>query len=122
MKKNNILGLTVAIITASMIFIGCQNTETSSGDSTGSSNGSTVTESSMSDDDNDVQSISGTISDIRDMQFVLEVDDKAYLFSYDSKPEDLDNIKDGDKVKVNYTGELSDVDAFTGSIISIEKE
>ena len=61
MKKNNILGLTVAIITASMIFIGCQNTETSSGDSTGSSNGSTVTESSMSDDDNDVQSISGTI-------------------------------------------------------------
>ena len=28
----------------------------------------------------------------------------------------------GDKVKVTYTGELSEVDAFSGTIVSVEKQ
>ena len=31
------------------------------------------------------------------------------------------DIKEGDEVTVTYTGELSEVDAFTGTIISVEK-
>ena len=38
-----------------------------------------------------------------------------------SAPEGLSDVKEGDEVTVTYTGELSEVDAFTGTIISVEK-
>ena len=31
-------------------------------------------------------------------------------------------LSKGDKVKVTYTGELSEVDAFSGTIVSVEKQ
>lgn len=41
--------------------------------------------------------------------------------TFDTAPEGLSDVKEGDKVTVTYTGELSEVDAFTGTIISVEK-
>ena len=41
--------------------------------------------------------------------------------SLDKKPEGLSEVKDGDEVVVHYTGELSEVDTFTGEILSVEK-
>ena len=41
--------------------------------------------------------------------------------SFDTAPEGLSEVKDGDKVTVTYTGELSVVDPFTGTIVSVQK-
>lgn len=57
------------------------------------------------------------------MSFVV-TDDKgtANMFTFEgNKPTGLDQVKDGDKVTVTYTGKLSEVDAFTGTIKSVEK-
>ena len=39
----------------------------------------------------------------------------------DATPEGLSDVKNGDTVTVTYTGELSEVDAFTGTVISVKK-
>lgn len=57
------------------------------------------------------------------MSFVV-TDDKGTpnMFAFEgNKPTGLDQVKDGDKVTVTYTGKLSEVDAFTGTIKSVEK-
>ena len=46
----------------------------------------------------------------------------SYELSFDAKPQGLENVSVGDKVKVTYTGELSEVDAFSGTIVSVEKQ
>ena len=66
--------------------------------------------------------IVGTISEIRDFAFVVETEDgKANMFVFDEIPQGLDSVKENDKVKVVYTGELSEVDPFEGKVISVEK-
>ena len=46
----------------------------------------------------------------------------AYAFSFETAPEGLENVADGDTVKVTYTGEISEVDPFEGTVISVEKQ
>lgn len=68
-------------------------------------------------------SVSGTICEIKDFMFTVETDSAAYAFSFDPKnpPADLKNVKDGDSVTVTYSGELSEMDVFKGTIVSIKK-
>lgn len=82
-----------------------------------------MAESSMAMDDNmEKNMLKGTISEIKDMQFVLEAEDKkAYVFSFDKKPEGLDAVKDGMMVEVTYTGEVSEVDPFKGEVVSVKE-
>lgn len=64
----------------------------------------------------------GTMEEIKDFMFI--VTDEAgtsYEFSFDTKPDGLDDVKAGDKVQVTYTGEISEVDPFEGTIISVVK-
>lgn len=74
-------------------------------------------------DSSEQSSISGTIDEIKDFMFILTTDDGvSYVLGFDDeKPQGLDSVAAGDKVTVTYTGVLSDVDAFTGTIISVEK-
>ena len=51
----------------------------------------------------------------------IESDKGIYAMTFDTAPEGLSDVKEGDEVTVTYTGELSEVDAFTGTIISVEK-
>ena len=44
-----------------------------------------------------------------------------FVLSFDATPEGLSDVKNGDTVTVTYTGELSEVDAFTGTVISVKK-
>lgn len=56
--------------------------------------------------------------------FMFTVQDSAgifYGFNFDEKPENYDELQDGDQVKVTYTGTISEVDPFEGEILSIEK-
>ena len=65
--------------------------------------------------------ITGKIEEIKDFMFTIENDQGTYAMTFDTAPEGLADVKEGDQVTVTYTGELSEVDAFTGTIISVEK-
>ena len=60
----------------------------------------------------------------KDFMFVVtDDDDVSYQFSIDSSavPEGYDDVAEGDSVTVTYTGTLSEVDPFEGTVISVEK-
>lgn len=67
--------------------------------------------------------MTGTISDIKDFMFTIIADGTDYEFSFeqDQKPDGLSDVKDGDKVTVTYTGTVSEVDAFSGTVLSVKK-
>ena len=90
--------------------------------------------------------MTGTISDIKDFMFTITADGTDYEFSFEQdqkpdganirttlnlyvhpnmgqnqKPDGLSDVKDGDKVTVTYTGTVSEVDAFSGTVLSVKK-
>lgn len=66
--------------------------------------------------------LTGTIDEIKDFMFVItDKNDKPYSFSFEKKPEGLENVSNGDTVTVKYTGTISEVDPFDGEILSVEK-
>lgn len=66
--------------------------------------------------------VSGTFMDKKDFMFtVVGSEGEFYGFNFDEEPENYDEFENGDQVKVVYTGTLSEVDPFDGTIISIEK-
>ena len=67
------------------------------------------------------ESVTGKIEEIKDFMFTIESDKGTYAMTFDTAPEGLSDVKEGDEVTVTYTGELSEVDAFTGTIFSVEK-
>lgn len=133
MKKRNIAAV---ILTTLVLATGC-GAQSSSGTQASSSaqvSSSAQTSSAKTDDagaaskdtenktDAKTSTITGTIDDIKDFMFTI-TDEKgdAYPMSFDAAPEGLSDVKAGDKVTVTYTGELSAVDAFTGTILSVKK-
>lgn len=91
--------------------------------------GATIGETSQSETqtesaalDADTSRLKGTISEIKDFMFVVtDKDGNAYSFSFETKPEGLEDLTDGDKVILDYKGTLSQVDPFAGEIVSIRK-
>lgn len=72
--------------------------------------------------DAETSSITGSLDTIKD--FMITITDSqgaAHAMSFDATPEGLEDVKEGDLVTVTYTGELSDTDAFTGTVISVKK-
>lgn len=76
-----------------------------------------------SDDTNfKTSSITGTIDEIKDFMFsITDSSGASFALSFDTEPEGLSDVKNGDKVTVIYTGELSEVDTFTGTVLSVKK-
>lgn len=73
----------------------------------------------------EVSTISGTVSEIKDFKFTIEdKDGGAYelTFEQNQPPKGLSEVKEGDAVKVEYTGELTEVDPFKGEVISVTKK
>lgn len=138
MKRKYILA--VLAVTCTIFAAGCgakadvpQNTaQTESNDNSGSTDSADSTVSgdkaeaddkTQADNTDTEQTVTGTIDEIKDFMFIVTDDSgNSYEFSFETKPDGLDNVQAGDKVKVTYTGELSEVDAFTGKIISVEKQ
>ncbi len=71
----------------------------------------------------ETSSVTGVITEIKDFMFVIEDNEgTAYGFTFESEmPQGLEDVTEGDEVIVTYTGEVSEVDAFTGEVISVEK-
>ena len=64
----------------------------------------------------------GTIDEIKDFMFVVtDENDTPYSFTFEEKPEGLENVSNGDTVTVKYTGTISEVDPFEGEVLSVEK-
>lgn len=96
---------------------------TDSADSTISGDKAEADDKTQTDNTDTEQTVTGTIDEIKDFMFIVTDDSgNSYEFSFETKPDGLDDVQAGDQVKVTYTGELSEVDAFTGKIISVEKQ
>ena len=69
----------------------------------------------------DTKTVSGTLEEKKDMLFIITTDDgEAYSIGFETAPEGYDQLKAGDSVVMEYTGELLVVDAFTGEVISLK--
>lgn len=85
----------------------------------------TSTESPLQSEElqEDVSEVNGTMDEIKDFMFIVTDDDNvSYAFSFEKKPEGLDEVAVGDKVIVKYTGTISEVDPFKGEILLVEKQ
>ena len=53
--------------------------------------------------------LTGTIDEIKDFMFVVtDENDTPYSFTFEEKPEGLENVSNGDTVTVKYTGTISE--------------
>ena len=69
----------------------------------------------------ETKTVSGKLEDEKDMLFILTSDSgESYAIGFETAPQGYDQLKVGDTVVMEYTGELSEVDAFTGEIISLK--
>ena len=55
------------------------------------------------------------------MFVVTDAEGASYEFTYDPSdtPKGLDDVAEGDSVTVTYTGTVSEVDSFDGTIVSV---
>ena len=81
--------------------------------------GETVHEDTIQEDT--VQELTGTLEDVKDFMFVVtDSTGVSYALSFEETPEGLAECRTGTDVTVRYTGKLSEVDAFTGEILSVQ--
>ncbi len=120
MKKRNIAAV---VMTALVLVTGCGAKEPASTPAPSKAETEAVKneETVKNEEAAETSTITGTIEDIKDFMFTLVDGEDAYPLSFDEEPKGLSDVKEGDKVTVTYTGELSAVDAFTGTVISVEK-
>ena len=72
--------------------------------------------------DDEISTFSGILEEKKDSMFIIESEDgEAYSIGFEEAPEGYDELNEGDKVVMEYTGELSVVDAFTGEIVSLKR-
>ena len=108
MKKKLITILMGLMLSAGLIG-GCGQTNNSS-------------ESVKQEETAEGKEVTGTIDEIKDFMFVVtDRNGTSYGFTFEEKPEGLENVSNGDTVTVKYTGTVSEVDPFEGEVISVEK-
>ena len=120
MKKRNLIA--VLMMTAALA-AGCgakADTTTAAPTQAETTQSETIQSESQKTEEK-TESVTGKIEEIKDFMFTIESDKGTYAMTFDTAPEGLSDVKEGDEVTVTYTGELSEVAAFTGTIISVEK-
>ena len=68
--------------------------------------------------------LTGSLDEKKNGMFVVtDAEGAAYEFTYDPSdtPKGLDDVAEGDSVTVTYTGTVSEVDSFDGTVVSVEK-
>jgi len=128
MKKRILILLAVLMVSAG-VMAGCtedkpQGTDNSvqSGEAVQGDNGA-AEGGETGNMEESVSEVTGTLDEIKDFMFVVTDDaGVSYAFSFEDKPEGLEQAAVGDKVIVKYTGTISEVDPFMGEVLSIEKQ
>lgn len=128
MKKRIFIMLLVLTVSAG-VMVGCSQLPLQDADAAGTSmqQSEVVQEdkaeaAKLENTEEEVSEVKGTVDEIKDFMFIVTDDNKvSYAFSFEEKPEGLDEVAVGDKVIVKYTGKVSQVDPFTGEVLSVEK-
>ena len=120
MKKRILIAMSVLIM-SSFAVIGCSG---NSEQKTSSQETQQTEERDVEDGQNGEQStVCGNLDEVKDFMFVVTDDNQtSYAFTFEEKPEGLDKVSVGDRVVVTYTGTVSEVDAFIGEVLSVEKQ
>lgn len=111
--KKKLIAIVMGMVFWAGLFGGCGQTEVKQDNAiTNSSEEGTAEE----------KELTGTIDEIKDFMFVVtDENDIPYSFTFEEKPEGLENVSNGDTVTVKYTGTISEVDPFEGEVLSVEK-
>lgn len=128
MKKRIFIMLLVLTVSAG-VMVGCSQLPLQDADAAGTSmqQSEVVQEdkaeaAKLENTEEEVSEVKGTVDEIKDFMFIVTDDNKvSYAFSFEEKPEGLDEVAVGDKVIVKYTGKVSQVDPFKGEVLSVEK-
>ena len=127
--KKKLIAMVVSIMCCGALLGGCgqaegkqDNTTASSSEAEQQEETTKETTEETAEETAEEKELTGTIDEIKDFMFVVtDAKDTPYSFTFDEKPEGLDNVSAGDTVIVKYTGTISEVDAFEGKVISVEK-
>lgn len=113
MMKKKLITIVMGMVFWAGLFGGCGQTEVKQDNAiTNNSEEGTAEE----------KELTGTIDEIKDFMFVVtDENDTPYSFTFEEKPEGLENVSNGDTVTVKYTGTISEVDPFEGEVLSVEK-
>ena len=114
MKK--FLGIVVSVMLCMGLLMGCGKTDSKEAGSTAGSSALAGQEENTEE-----KELTGTIEDIKDFMFdITDESGACYSFTFDKKPEGLENVSNGDNVTVKYTGTISEVDPFEGDSFCCE--
>ncbi|MBQ2911055.1 MAG: DUF4300 family protein [Clostridia bacterium] len=111
--NKKILMLLIVLITAASLIAGCSkvNGQEDSATSASVMQGEPTTSESLED----ASEVTGKVEEIKDFMLIVTDDDNvSYAFTFEEKPEGMDEIAVGDRVLVTYTGTLSEIDPFMG--------
>ena len=111
--KKKLIAIVMGMVFWAGLFGGCGQTEVKQDNAiTNNSEEETAEE----------KELTGTIDEIKDfMCVVTDGNDTPQSFTFEEKPEGLENVSNGDTVTVKYTGTISEVDPFEGEVLSVEK-
>ena len=117
MMKKKLIALVMGIMFCIGLLGGCGQTEVKPDNAATSSS-----EEGNQDGTAEEKELTGTIDEIKDFMFVVtDKNGTSYGFTFEEKPEGLENVSNGDTVTVKYTGTVSEGDPFEGEVISVEK-
>ena len=120
--KKKLITIVIGAMLCAGLFAGCGQSTTKQDKAAGTENAKQAETKDEGEKGSQEKELTGTIDDIKDFMFVVTDDkDTPYSFTFDEKPDGLENVVSGDKVTVKYTGTISEVDPFEGKIISVEK-
>ena len=115
--KKKIIAIGIGMMLCAGLFTGCGKTEVKLDTVAASSS-----EEGKQEETAEEKELTGTIDEIKDFMFVVtDANNTPYSFTFEEKPEGLENVSNGDTVTVTYTGTISEVDPFEGEVISVEK-
>ena len=115
--KKKIIVIGIGMMLCAGLFTGCRKTEVKQDTVAASSSEEEKQEGTAEE-----KELTGTIDEIKDFMFVVtDANNTPYSFTFEEKPEGLENVSSGDTVTVTYTGTISEVDPFDGEVISVEK-
>lgn len=115
--KKKIIAIGIGMMLCAGLFTGCGKTEVKQDTVEASSSEEGKPEGTAEE-----KELTGTIDEIKDFMFVVtDANNTPYSFTFEEKPEGLENVSSGDTVTVTYTGTISEVDPFEGEVISVEK-
>ena len=119
MKKTLMVFACTALLAASLSACGSKPAE-----NTDTGTASSAAASSSSIEQQQEHTLTGSLDEKKNGMFVVtDAEGAAYEFTYDPSdtPKGLDDVAEGDSVTVTYTGTVSEVDSFDGTVVSVEK-